>query len=56
MIIRKEIELGGERLVIETGKLAKQANGAVWVQYGDTVILATAVAKKDLAPNQDFFP
>ena len=56
MVYRKEIELGDERLLIETGKVAKQANGAVWVQYGETVILATAVAKKDIGQDMGFFP
>ncbi|MCE2447238.1 MAG: polyribonucleotide nucleotidyltransferase [Candidatus Latescibacteria bacterium] len=37
-----ELEIGGRSLSIETGKIAKQANGAVWVQYGDTVVLVTA--------------
>ena len=42
--IRKEIEIGGKPIIIETGKLAKQADGAVTVRYGDTVVLVTAVA------------
>ena len=56
MIIRKEVEIGGKKLVIETGKLAKQANGAVWVQLGDTVILATATCTDSPAEDKDFFP
>jgi polyribonucleotide nucleotidyltransferase len=39
---KAEIELGGRTFSIETGKVAKQANGAVWIQYGDTVVLVTA--------------
>jgi len=39
-----EIELGGRKLTIEQGKMAKQANGAVLVRYGDTVVLVTATA------------
>ncbi len=56
MIFKKEMNLGGKNLSIETGKLAKQANGAVLVKYEDTVILATAVASKKPLENIDFFP
>jgi polyribonucleotide nucleotidyltransferase len=56
MITKKEVEIGGKKLVIETGKLAKQANGAVWVQLGDTVILATATCADSPAEDKDFFP
>lgn len=55
MVYTKEVEIGGKILKIETGKLAKQANGAVTVQYGDTVVLVTAVAG-DLRKDIDFFP
>lgn len=51
----KEIEISGKKLSIETGKLARQANGAVVVQYGDTIILATAVMA-DPREGIDFFP
>lgn len=47
--------LGGREITFETGQIAKQANGAVVVRYGDTVVLCTAVASKD-AKNLDFFP
>jgi len=56
MIYKKEMILGGKQLSIETGKVAKQANGAVVVQYEDTVILATAVASKKSREDIDFFP
>lgn len=56
MIYKKEITIGENTLSIETGKLAKQANGSVIVQYGDTVILATAVASKKSRTDIDFFP
>ncbi len=49
-------EIGGKKLTIETGKMAKQAHGSVTVQYGDTVILAAAVAAPELKEGQDFFP
>ncbi|GBD97984.1 MAG TPA: polyribonucleotide nucleotidyltransferase [Nitrospirae bacterium] len=51
-----EIELKGKPLYLETGRFAKQADGSVIVRYGDTVILATAVAKKEARENIDFFP
>ncbi len=53
---RKEIEWGGRKLVMETGKIARQANGAVLVTYGDTTVLCTAVAAKAPKPGIDFFP
>ncbi|MHA1108138.1 MAG: hypothetical protein ACTSQV_03375, partial [Alphaproteobacteria bacterium] len=43
---RKEIDWGGRKLVIETGKVARQADGAVMVTYCETVVLCTAVAQK----------
>jgi polyribonucleotide nucleotidyltransferase len=51
-----EIEIRGKKLTLETGKIAKQADGAVVAQYGDTVVLATAVADKILKEGLDFFP
>ncbi len=51
-----EMELGGRKLVIEQGKMAKQANGAVLVRYGDTVVLVTATASKEPREGVDFFP
>lgn len=45
-VIRSEIELGGKKLSLETGELAGHANGAVLAQYGETVVLATAVSKE----------
>ena len=51
-----EIELGGRKLVIEHGKMAKQANGAVLVRYGDTVVLVTATASSAPREGVDFFP
>ncbi|MFH1943769.1 MAG: polyribonucleotide nucleotidyltransferase, partial [bacterium] len=55
-MVKKSIELNGKTLTIETGKFAKQADGAVLVQYGDTVILATAVASKEPTEYRGFFP
>ena len=51
-----ELEIGGSTLIIETGRLAKQADGAVLVQYADTVVLVTAVASKEAVKGLDFFP
>src|SRR4249919_2180753 len=49
------LELGGRHYSIEVGKVAKQASGATWIQYGETVILTAAVASKDPI-DKDFFP
>ena len=51
-----EVEVGGRTITLETGKLAKQANGAVLVRCEDTVVLVTAVAREEMRENQDFFP
>ncbi|MEZ5969236.1 MAG: hypothetical protein R3C00_09340 [Hyphomonas sp.] len=50
------LEWAGRTLTIETGQAARQADGAVMVTYGDTVLLATAVYAKEAKPGQDFFP
>jgi polyribonucleotide nucleotidyltransferase len=55
-IFRKELTWGGRRLVLETGKVARQADGAVMATYGETTVLCTAVAMKQAKPGQDFFP
>ncbi|HBM87587.1 MAG TPA: polyribonucleotide nucleotidyltransferase, partial [Rhodobiaceae bacterium] len=55
-IVREEIEWGGRPLIIETGKVARQADGAVMVTYGETTVLATAVAERQPKPGLDFFP
>jgi polyribonucleotide nucleotidyltransferase len=56
MIIKKEVEIGGKIFSIETGRYAKQANGAVMVRYADTMVLVTAVAAEEAKNDQDFFP
>lgn len=56
MVYRKTIEIGGRQLTLETGKLAKQANGAVLVTYDENVVLCTVVAKEEPNEGQDFFP
>jgi len=55
-IVRKEFQFGENKVILETGKIARQANGAVMVYMGDTVVLVTCVAKKDADPTRDFFP
>jgi polyribonucleotide nucleotidyltransferase len=56
MIIIKEKEIAGKTLTIETGRLAKQANGSVLVKYEDTMILATATYSSEVREGIDFFP
>jgi polyribonucleotide nucleotidyltransferase len=51
-----EVEVGGQTITLETGRLAKQANGAVLVRCGDTVVLVSAVMREDVREGQDFFP
>jgi polyribonucleotide nucleotidyltransferase len=51
-----EVEVGGQTITLETGRLAKQANGAVLVRCGDTVVLVSAVMRDDVREGQDFFP
>ncbi|MBV8912147.1 MAG: polyribonucleotide nucleotidyltransferase [Acetobacteraceae bacterium] len=53
---RKELDWGGRKLVLETGKIARQADGAVVARYGDTIVLCTAVGARSVKPGQDFFP
>jgi polyribonucleotide nucleotidyltransferase len=55
-IIREEIEWGGRKLVLETGKVARQADGAVVATYGESVVLATVVSAHTQKPGIDFFP
>src|ERR1700737_3769046 len=55
-VYRKELMWGGRPLVLETGRLARQADGAVLATYGETTVLCTAVAMKAAKPGQDFFP
>jgi polyribonucleotide nucleotidyltransferase len=53
---RKELDWGGRKLVLETGKMARQADGAVLARLGDTIVLCTAVGVRSTKPGQDFFP
>jgi len=55
-ITRKELLWGGRKLVLEAGKVARQADGAVMATYGETTVLCTVVGAKSAKPGQDFFP
>ena len=54
--IRKEFKYGNDTVILETGKVARQATGAVLVTVGNTVVLATVVGRKNANPDADFFP
>lgn len=54
--VSKSFMFGEHEVTLTTGEIARQATGAVVVQMGDTVVLATVVAKKETKPGQDFFP
>lgn len=54
-MVRHEFEIAGRKMILETGKLAKQATGAVYTQYGDTVVMATVTASNE-PKDLDFFP
>jgi polyribonucleotide nucleotidyltransferase len=55
-VFRKEVDWGGRKLILETGKIARQADGAVLATYGGTTVLATVVFEKKPKPGLDFFP
>ena len=55
-IIKKEIEIAGKKISLETGKIARQADGAIIATCGETVVLATAVGAKKVNPDVDYFP
>src|ERR1700742_2871433 len=55
-IVREEFEWGGRKLTLETGKVARQADGSVVATYGETVVLATVVGAHAPRPGIDFFP
>ena len=55
-ITKKEMTWAGKKLTLETGRMARQADGAVLVTYGESTVLVTAVAKREARPGQDFFP
>ncbi len=55
-VYRKQIEWGGRPLILETGRVARQADGAVLATYGATTVLCTAVGVREMRSGQDFFP
>ncbi len=55
-VVKKEIEIEGKKLSLETGKIARQADGAIIAQCGETVVLATVVGAKKVNPDMDYFP
>ena len=55
-VVKKEIEIAGKKISLETGKIARQADGAIIAQCGETVVLATAVGAKKVNPDMDYFP
>ncbi len=55
-IYKKEIELAGKKIILETGKIARQADGAIIAQCGETVVMATVVGAKKVNPDVDYFP
>ncbi len=55
-VVKKELEVAGKKISLETGKIARQADGAIVAQCGETVVLATAVGAKKVNPDIDYFP
>ncbi len=55
-VFRKELMWAGRKLILETGKIARQADGSVIARYGDTSVLCTVVAERSADPDKDFFP
>ena len=55
-IYKEEIEFGGKKLTLETGKIARQADGAIIATYGETVVISTVVGSKKVDEEIDYFP
>ena len=55
-VYKKEIEVVGKKISLETGKVARQADGAIIATCGETVVLATVVGAKKINPDMDYFP
>ena len=55
-VFKEEIDFGGKKLILETGKVARQADGAVIATMGETVVIATVVGAKKVNPETDYFP
>ena len=55
-VSRQEVEVDGKTIILETGKIARQADGAIIATCGETVVIATAVGAKKVNPDIDYFP
>lgn len=55
-IVRKTFQYGNHAVTLETGRIAKQATASVWITMGETIVLVSMVAKKEVKEGQDFFP
>jgi len=55
-IFKEELEFGGKKLILETGKIARQADGAIIATCGETVVISTVVGAKEVDPETDYFP
>ena len=55
-VSRQEIEIEGKKIILETGKIARQADGSVIATCGETMVIATAVGAKKVNPEVDYFP
>tara|TARA_B100000579_G_scaffold267638_1_gene220785 strand:- start:7989 stop:10061 length:2073 start_codon:yes stop_codon:yes gene_type:complete len=55
-VFKEEIEINGKKITLETGKIARQADGAIIASCGETVVIATVVGAKDVKEDQDYFP
>ena len=53
---KEEIDFGGKKIILETGKVARQADGAIIATWGETVVIATVVGAKKVNPEMDYFP
>jgi len=55
-IFKEEIDFGGKKLILETGKIARQADGAIIATCGETVVISTVVGARKGDPETDYFP
>ena len=55
-LVKKEFQFGNQKVIIETGRIARQASGSVMVYMGDTVVFVSCVAKREAKDGQSFFP
>ena len=55
-LFKEELDLGGKKLTLETGKIARQADGAIIATLGETVVISTVVGRKKVNPDTDYFP